>query len=74
MSTPVLICDDSSLSRNLVQRYIPEQWDVDISEAANGVEAYETIRAGKAEIVFLDLNMPIMNGYQLLDKIKQENL
>jgi chemotaxis protein CheY-P-specific phosphatase CheC len=74
MTIPVLICDDSSFARKQMQRAIPDAWDVDISFAENGQEALDMIRAGKADVMFLDLNMPVMDGYQTMQIIKDEDL
>lgn len=74
MTIPVLICDDSSFARNQMQRAIPDEWDVEISFAEHGKDALEKIRAGKADVMFLDLNMPVMDGYQTMQVIKDEDL
>jgi chemotaxis protein CheY-P-specific phosphatase CheC len=74
MTTPVLICDDSSFARKQMQRAIPDAWDVDISFAKHGKQALEMIRAGKADVMFLDLNMPVLDGYQTMQVIKDEDL
>lgn len=74
MSIPVLICDDSALARKQMARTLPKEWDVDIHFAANGAEGIEAIRAGKGEVVFLDLNMPVMDGYEVLEIIQKEDL
>ncbi|MEL4423718.1 response regulator [Shewanella algae] len=74
MAIPVLICDDSALARKQMARTLPKDWEVDISFAANGAEGLEAIRAGKGEIVFLDLNMPVMDGYEVLQTIQQQDL
>jgi chemotaxis protein CheY-P-specific phosphatase CheC len=74
MTTPVLICDDSSFARKQMERTIPDGWDIELSFAENGQQALEMIRAGKADVMFLDLNMPIMDGYQAMQVIKDEDL
>jgi len=74
MTTPVLICDDSSFARKQMARSIPDGWDVELSFAANGKEAIEAIRAGKADVMFLDLNMPIMDGYETMEMIREQDL
>ncbi|MGJ8679386.1 response regulator [Paraglaciecola sp.] len=74
MTTPVLICDDSSFARKQMQRSIPDGWDVDISFAEHGEQALEKIRAGKAEVMFLDLNMPVLDGYETMQIIRKEDL
>jgi len=55
-------------------RALPEGWDVDISYAANGVEAIEALKTGNGDVLFLDLNMPIMDGYQVLESIRKEDI
>lgn len=74
MSIPLLICDDSLMARKQVARSLPEGWDVTISYATNGVEGLQAIRDGKGEMVFLDLTMPDVDGYQVLETIRAEGL
>ena len=74
MSIPLLICDDSNMARKQVARSLPESWDVDITFATNGFEGVEAIRGGKGEMVFLDLTMPGMDGFGVLERVKAENL
>lgn len=74
MSIPLLICDDSNMARKQVKKSLPDEWDVDITFATNGVEGIEAIRQGKGEMVFLDLTMPEMDGYAVLECVKNEGL
>lgn len=74
MGTPVLICDDSSFARKQMARALPADWDIDISFAEHGREALAAIAAGKADILFLDLNMPVMDGYEVLEAIRAGDL
>jgi chemotaxis protein CheY-P-specific phosphatase CheC/CheY-like chemotaxis protein len=74
MSVPLLICDDSSFARKQMAQNLPEDWDVDINFASNGIEGIEAIKEGKGDIVFLDLNMPVLDGYGVLKEIKQQDL
>lgn len=74
MATPILICDDSSFARKQMARALPKDWDVEITFAENGQEGVDAIRAGKGEVVFLDLTMPVMDGYGALEIIKKEDL
>lgn len=74
MSLPVLICDDSALARKSIARSLPKDWDITLSFAENGELGVQAIREGKGNIVFLDLNMPVMDGYQVLEQINKEDL
>ena len=74
MTIPLLICDDSNMARKQVARALPEEWEVDITFATNGNEALDAIREGKGEMVFLDLTMPLMDGYGVLEAVKNEGL
>ena len=74
MATPILICDDSRLARRQLARSLPEDWDIQIEYAENGVHCIEQIKAVNPEILFLDLNMPQMDGYEVLQTIANEGL
>ncbi len=74
MTTPITIVDDSAMSRKLMTRALPAGWDVEISQATNGKEALEAYHAGKADVMFLDLTMPVMDGYEVLETLKKEGL
>lgn len=70
---PVVICDDSSLARKQMSLAL-KNWNVDITFAEHGLEALEAIRQGKGDLLFLDLNMPIMDGYQVLERVQRDDL
>ncbi|REL36259.1 response regulator [Thalassotalea euphylliae] len=74
MPTKLLICDDSNMARKQVARSLPEDWEVDVSFAENGEQAIAAIKAGKGDVLLLDLNMPVMDGYQVLETIVKEDL
>lgn len=74
MSTKVLICDDSNMARKQMARALPDNWEVEVSFAKHGEEALEIIKNGGAEIMFLDLTMPVLDGYQTLEAIKAQDL
>lgn len=74
MTTPVLICDDSSVARKQMARTLPSDWDIEVSFAKHGEEAITAIKEGLGDILFLDLNMPVMDGYQTLEEIKRLDL
>lgn len=74
MPIQVLICDDSSFARKQIIRALPQDWNIEVHQAANGQEGLEAIRAGQGEVVFLDLTMPNLDGYGVLENIQKEGL
>lgn len=70
----LLICDDSSMARKQLIRALPASWPFRISQAENGLAGLDAIRAGKAEIVLLDLTMPDLDGFGVLSRMREENL
>lgn len=62
------------MARKQVARSLPEGWDVEVTFATNGSEALDAIRAGKGEMVFLDLTMPVLDGFGVLEAVKNEEL
>lgn len=74
MPTQILICDDSRFASKQLARSLPQNWDARVNFAANGEHGLELLRAGQAELLFLDLNMPVMDGYQVLETIRKEDL
>lgn len=74
MSTSVLICDDSKLARRQLARSLPEDWDIKVEFAYDGVDCIKQITKAQPEILFLDLNMPEMDGYGVLAAMKEQGL
>lgn len=70
----VLICDDSPLARKQMARALPPEWPVAVHFAADGEQALDVIRRRGADVLFLDLNMPVKNGYEVLETIHREDL
>lgn len=74
MSTKILICDDSRMARRQLIRSLPKGWGVDILQAEDGEQALAIIRDEQPALMFLDLNMPVLDGYQTLQAIKDQSL
>ena len=69
----VLIVDDSAAIRKILTRVL-RQTDLplgDISEAGDGTEAIEILKTRSFGLVLSDINMPQMDGLQLLARLKQ---
>jgi two-component system LytT family response regulator len=71
----VLIVDDEPIAREGVRVQLQKYSSVEISgEAGNGLEAVEAIRELTPDIVFLDVQMPGMNGFEVLQAVGTNNL
>jgi len=70
----VLICDDSLVARKQVAKCLPQDLSGGIHFAKHGQEALNAIGENKGDLLLLDLNMPVMDGYQTLDHIQQQGL
>lgn len=70
----ILIVDDEAHIRLLLEQSLEEFEDVgvEIMTASNGREAFEMIQANHPDLVFLDVMMPEMNGYDVCLKVKRE--
>lgn len=62
----ILIVDDSDFSRNTMKRFFADMTEVQIAEAANGIEALEQHRTFQPDIIFLDVTMPYLDGIATL--------
>ncbi len=77
MPKKILIVDDSALMRRVLSDIIDSDKRFILSDAAgNGLEAYDliTTNPGKYDILVLDINMPKMNGIQLLEKLNEKKI
>ena len=65
-----LIVDDFSTMRRIVRGLLKEMGHVDCDEAEDGAVALDKLRAGRFDFVITDINMPNMNGFQLLEAVR----
>jgi adenylate cyclase len=65
----ILVVDDDPLNRSILRRGLERQGH-GVTTAENGVEALAKLRAGDVDLVLLDIVMPLMDGYQVLDELK----
>ncbi len=72
MARNVLIVDDSSVIRQMVRRLLDVAGlNVDaVFEAGNGIEALAALHDHEISVMLVDINMPCMNGLQLVERIK----
>ena len=70
MKLRALIVDDEPLARQRVRLLLVEEPDVEVvGESGDGFEAIDQIQANKPDLVFLDVQMPEMDGFEVLRRI-----
>jgi sigma-B regulation protein RsbU (phosphoserine phosphatase) len=67
----ILVVDDNLFNRELLSRHLERQGHV-VRAAADGLAALELLRAERFDVAIIDVMMPGMNGYQLLERIRAE--
>src|SRR5690606_41397846 len=71
----VVIVDDHQIFRQGIEAYLDLIDDiVSVGEGRNGEEALEIIRAKQPDVALLDINLPIMNGMQVMREVAAERL
>ena len=71
----VLIIDDEPLARNRIRALLRSQPDIEvIGEARNGVEALAAIQKFAPEVLFLDVQMPDMDGFNVVERLGEDAL
>ncbi|GJQ52524.1 MAG: hypothetical protein HKUEN02_13710 [Anaerolineaceae bacterium] len=68
----IAIVDDSPDARRLIRRILQSQGDFEIVEASNGNEAIELVSRERPDIVILDLMMPEVDGFAVLDALRSK--
>ncbi|MBX2864467.1 MAG: response regulator [Leptolyngbyaceae cyanobacterium MAG.088] len=74
MNKSILIVDDEVHIRVLMEQTLEELEDegVELLTATNGAAALEIIRSEKPDLVFLDVMMPKMNGFEVCQSVKED--
>ncbi|OEU52184.1 MAG: histidine kinase [Desulfuromonadales bacterium C00003096] len=67
----LLIVDDSPIARQILKKCLPKESSFTVIEASDGQEALEKFRQYRPEITFMDMTMPVMDGFQAIAEIKQ---
>jgi threonine synthase len=68
----VAIIDDTAEARRLIRRILQSQGNFTIYEATNGKEGLELIKSELPDLIILDLMMPEMDGFAVLDSLKAD--
>lgn len=68
----VLIIDDEPLARSIVRSFLSEREEYEIvGECSNGYEGLKAIDALKPDLIFLDVQMPKINGFEMLELVDE---
>lgn len=71
MSLKCLIIDDEPIAQNIIERYIAPIDNLElVGKCNNAVEAINIIQSGEIDLIFLDIEMPRLDGFSLLKSLK----
>ena|SRR5436309_1747444 len=73
MSHGVLIVDDDQFIRKLIATTLEDVSEFEVHEAADGVEALEVARQQRPSLVFLDVDMPRLNGIDACRRLREDD-
>src|SRR5690348_12467717 len=72
MKKRVLIIDDEPLAISIIKGYLLQYPDFEIiGECFNGYEGLKLIQSQKPDLIFLDIQMPKINGFEMLELLDQ---
>lgn len=67
----ILIADDNSVVRNLIKTFY-HGYGFKLAEAINGQQAVEMARACMPDLILMDIQMPVLNGYEAASILKHD--
>jgi signal transduction histidine kinase/CheY-like chemotaxis protein len=68
----VLIAEDNQINMMVARKFL-KKWNITITEAKNGIEALEHFEKSSFDILLIDLEMPEMDGYETIKKIREKS-
>jgi signal transduction histidine kinase/CheY-like chemotaxis protein len=68
--TNILLAEDNKINQMVAKRFL-EKWNAKVTVVDNGKAAMDAAMAGKYDIILMDLDMPVMDGYQATALIKE---
>ena len=68
----IVVADDNALSRELIRELLEPSGHV-ILEAQNGLETLELIRSAGPDLVFVDLQMPLLDGFGVIRELRNDD-
>ncbi|MDX1601246.1 MAG: pyridoxal-phosphate dependent enzyme, partial [Anaerolineales bacterium] len=69
----VLIVDDHADARRLIRRVLQAQGDYTVREVESGPEAIQSVREHSPDLIILDLMMPEMDGFEVLEQLRERS-
>ncbi|RZM25030.1 MAG: response regulator [Pedobacter sp.] len=69
----ILLVEDNMMNVLVAQRYL-ERWGAVIDVATNGLEALSKLNLEKHKLILMDLNMPVMDGYEATARLRSEGV
>jgi two-component system, chemotaxis family, chemotaxis protein CheY len=69
----ILIVDDSQVMRQMIMACLRGEQGLSFTQAASGLEAIEKLSLGQFALVVLDLNMPDINGFEVIEFIRAQD-
>jgi two-component system chemotaxis response regulator CheY len=69
----ILVVDDSKVMREMIIACLRSVANLEFSQAASGLEAIERLSLGTYDLVFLDLNMPDIGGFEVVEFVRSQD-
>ncbi len=69
--TTLLIVDDSPIARQILRKCLPKDADFTVLEACDGRDAIEKFQLFRPAITFMDMTMPVMDGFEAIAEIRR---
>lgn len=71
MPKKILVVEDNEDNRRILVYRLKKIGDFDIREATNGQEALDAVQADLPDLIFMDLKMPVMDGWEATKRIRE---
>ena len=72
MSTKIITADDSKMVRTVIKNAL-KPLECEVLDAENGVEACDLVAKHKPSLLLLDVTMPDMNGFEVLERLRSDS-
>jgi signal transduction histidine kinase/CheY-like chemotaxis protein len=69
----ILVVEDNEINASILSGFL-NKWKVRMMEASHGIQALELLKYHKFDLILLDLEMPEMDGYTTIKKIKEQGI